>query len=71
MGKYGPNRITRPIALQDAMKGVDEWFNSDDTWVTDSEGNKIEGGMIRCNTGSLLNKFLSKMILKKEENGKD
>jgi len=51
----------RTIELTDALKAVDEWLNSDETWVTDSDGNKIEGGLIAAKTGSMLSRFIGKM----------
>ena len=51
----------RPIDLKDALKTVDEWLNSDDTWVTDEDGNKIEGGLIACKPGTMMGKFIEKM----------
>ena len=54
-------RIERNISLKNALKAVDEWLNSDDTWVTDKDGNKIEGGLIACNPASMTHKFIEKM----------
>lgn len=55
------SRIERNISLKNALKAVDEWLNSDDTWVTDKYGNKIEGGLIACTNGGMTNKFVEKM----------
>lgn len=44
--------------LKAAMMVVDKWLKSDNTWVTDKDGNKIEGGLIDCKSGSLLKALL-------------
>lgn len=55
----------RKINLKDALKAVDEWLNSDDTWVTDKSGNVIEGGLIACKPSTMTKKFIEKMNTKK------
>lgn len=48
----------RLIPLEGVLKAVDEWLKSDDTWVTDKDGNKIEGGLIDVKKGALLTRLL-------------
>lgn len=52
---------TRKINLQDAMKAVDEWLNSDDTRCADKDGDPIPDATIQCAKGSLLHRFIEKM----------
>lgn len=44
--------------LSKHLKAVDEWLNSDDVWVTDKDGKKIEGGLVACKPGTLLSRML-------------
>lgn len=64
VNKYLPQRRTPP--LQDVMRVVHEWLNSDDTFVTDKDGNKIEGGLIDCKKGSLLERMVDVLIKNKK-----
>lgn len=59
--KSGVGALHRTIGLQDALKAVDGWLNSDDTWVTDKNGNRIKNGLIATKSGSMTNRFLAKM----------
>jgi len=40
------------------MRTVDEWLNSEDTFVTDKEGKIIKDGLIDCKKGSLLTRII-------------
>jgi len=51
----------RLVLLYDALYAVDQWLNSDDVWVTDKDGNRIEGGRVETKSGSLTLKLLSYM----------
>lgn len=44
--------------IQSILEIVDSWLNSDETFVTDKDGKRIEGGLIDCKKCSLLNRLL-------------
>lgn len=58
--KKNKTRLDKLITLKNALKAVDDWLNSEDTWVTDKDGNIIEGGLIACEPASMTRRFLSK-----------
>ena len=53
--------VKRSLPLQKALIAVDDWLKSDDTWVTDAQGNKVDGGLICCKSGALLNRMIKLM----------
>jgi hypothetical protein len=53
--------VERLLPLKNALKAVDDWLKSDDTWVTDAQGNKVDGGLICCKPGALLNRMIGEM----------
>lgn len=40
------------------MKAVDSWLKSDDTFVTDKDGNLIPNALIDCKKGTLLTRIV-------------
>jgi NTP pyrophosphatase (non-canonical NTP hydrolase) len=55
---------SRPIELLDAMKAVNQWLNSSDTWCTDGNTNVIADAYIHAKPGTLLQRMIAKMTKK-------
>lgn len=47
----------RLMGMQDVMKTIDEWLKSDDVFVTDRSGNRVDG-LVGCESGSLMKRLI-------------
>ncbi len=57
----------RTLTLTQVLTVVDQWLKSDDIWVTDKDGVKVEGGLIQCERLTLTLRLLAAIDKEQEE----